>query len=73
MIDPRTQYILYKERENQLMAQIERKQAELERCESRAISQSWYSVVVQWLKKKLFSHRKYTLPRKNPEIMKAKG
>ncbi len=56
MIDPRTQYILYKERENQLTAEIERKHAALGRCKPRPIRQSWYSVVVQWLKEMVFSH-----------------
>ncbi len=73
MIDPRTQYILYKERENQLIVQIERKQAILERCESRAISQSWYSVVWQWLKEKVFSLGNINAAAKGPGIMKAKA
>lgn len=55
MIDPRTQYILHKERENELMRQIERKLAAQERGESVETGQAWYLAAGQWLKGKGFS------------------
>jgi hypothetical protein len=57
MIDPRTQHIIYKEKETQLMLQIERKLAAQERGEHAEISQPWYSAAEQWLKAKVFSPR----------------
>ncbi len=62
MIDPRTQYILYQERQNKLMAQIERGLAVQERIGTRgnggagAIHQPWYSAAQQWLKEKVLYH-----------------
>ncbi len=59
MIDPRTQYILYQERQHELMAQIERRLAAQERAGVRrtggagAIHQPWYSAAQQWLKEKV--------------------
>ncbi len=53
MIDPRTQYILYQERQHELMAQIERRLAAQERAGARAIHQPWYSAAHQWLKEKV--------------------
>lgn len=64
MIDPRTQYIIYKERENKLMLQIERKLAAQERNTFAETSQPWYSTARQWLNEKVFSLR----PAKSPCI-----
>jgi hypothetical protein len=47
MIDPRTQYILHKEKETDLMHQIERKLAAQERGEDAQTSQPWYSAAEQ--------------------------
>ena len=55
MIDARTQYIVYKEKEANLMLQIERKLAAQERGEKAETSQPWYSAAEQWLKEKVFS------------------
>ena len=55
MIDARTQYIVYKEKEANLMLQIERKLAAQERGGSAETSQPWYAAVEQWLKEKVFS------------------
>jgi hypothetical protein len=55
MIDPRTQYIIYKEQETQLELQIERKLAAQERGKFVETSQPWYSAAGQWLKEKVFS------------------
>ncbi len=62
MIDPRTQYILHQERQNELMAQIERKLAAQEMDyvgQAGAAGQSgsettfhqpWYSVAQRWFR-----------------------
>jgi hypothetical protein len=55
MIDPRSQYIIYKERETNLMLKIEQKLAAQERGEHAQASQPWYSAAEQWLKEKVFS------------------
>jgi len=55
MIDPRTQYIIYKEQESQLELQIERKLAAQQRDKTVETSQPWYSAAGQWLKEKAFS------------------
>jgi hypothetical protein len=57
MIDYRTQYIVHKEKENQLMLQIERKLAAQERGEPAETSQPWYAAAEQWLKENVFSRR----------------
>ena len=57
MIDPRSQYIIYKEQESKLMLQIERKLAAKERDKFVETSQPWYSAAEQWLKEKAFSFR----------------
>ena len=54
MIDPRTIYIIHKEREAKLMQQIEGKRAAQERWEYGKTSQPWYSAAEQWLKEKVF-------------------
>lgn len=56
MIDPRSQFIIYKGQETELMLQIERKLATKGRGGYVKTSQPWYSVVEQWLKEKVFSH-----------------
>lgn len=56
MIDPRTQYIIYKEKESELMLQIERKIVAKERGGYAETSQPWYYAVEHWLKEKVFSH-----------------
>jgi hypothetical protein len=56
MIDPRSQYIIYKEQETELMNQIERKLAAKERNGNAEISHPWYFVVTKYLKEKVFSH-----------------
>jgi hypothetical protein len=56
MIDPRTQYIIYKEKETELMHQIERKLAAKERDGYTTTSQPWYFAAMKWLKDKVFSH-----------------
>ena len=61
MIDPRTQYIIHKEKEDKLMLQIERKLAAQERGKIEEISHPRYSAVMQWFKK-VFSFR----PAKSP-------
>ena len=61
MIDPRTQYIIYKEQENRLMLQIERKLAAQEGGKMEEISQSRISAAKQWLKE-LFSFRPVESP-----------
>ena len=55
MIDPRTIYIIHKEREAKLMQQIEGNRAAQERWEYADTRQPWYSAVEQWLKEKVFS------------------
>jgi hypothetical protein len=62
MIDPRTQYILHKEKETELMRQIERKLAAQERGLHAETSQPWYAAAEQWLKEKLFSPRPVKSP-----------
>lgn len=57
MIDPRSQYVIYKEQENKLMLQIERKLAAQERGKFAETSHPWYSAAEQWLKEKVFSFR----------------
>jgi hypothetical protein len=57
MIDARSQYIVYKEKENQLMLQLERMRIAKERGEYAETSQPWYSAAEQWLKEKVFSRR----------------
>jgi hypothetical protein len=57
MIDPRSQYIIYKEQEAELMRQIARKLAAQERGEYAGTSQPWYSTAERWLKEKVFSRR----------------
>jgi hypothetical protein len=64
MIDPRTQYIIYKEQENKLMLQIERKLAAQEGGKFVDTSDPWYSSAKQWLKNIIFSSR----PAKSPCI-----
>lgn len=56
MIDPRTQYILYKERENELMLQIQQKLTAQARGETMETAlQHWYAKAGQWLKEKVSS------------------
>jgi hypothetical protein len=62
LIDPRSQYIIYKEQETELMLQIERKLAAQERGEYAETSQPWYSAANQWLKEKVFSRRSVKRP-----------
>jgi len=57
MIDPRSQYVIHKEKETKLMLQIERKLAAQEQAERAETSQPWYSAAGQWWKEKLFSRR----------------
>lgn len=54
MIDPRTQYILYKERENALMLQIERNLAARELGRTIETSQPWYRKTGLWVKELIF-------------------
>jgi hypothetical protein len=56
MIDPRSQYIIHKEKETELMVQIERKLEAQERGKCAETSQPWYFVVEQWLIEKVFPH-----------------
>jgi hypothetical protein len=56
MIDPRTQYIIHKEKETELMHQIEQKLAAKERDGYTKTSQPWYFAVKKWLEEKVFSH-----------------
>jgi hypothetical protein len=55
MIDPRSQYIIYKEQENNRMKQIEWKLAAQAKGGCQATEPPWYSVTVQWLKENVFS------------------
>jgi hypothetical protein len=55
MIDPRSQYIIYKGQELELMLKIEEKLAAQEGGENAETSQPWYSAADQWLKGKAFS------------------
>jgi len=54
MIDPRSQYIIYKGQETELMLKIEKKLAAQEGGEYAETSQPWYSAAKQWLKEKAF-------------------
>ena len=56
MMDPRTQYIVYQERENALMRQIEHKLAAQERGRTAA-STPWYLKTGQWLQEKVETFR----------------
>ena len=60
MIDPRTQYYIYKQQENELMLLIEHKLAAREHGRTTETSQPWYIKTGQWLqwllKEKGFSH-----------------
>ncbi len=56
MIDPRSQYYIYKEKENELMLQIERKLAAKERCGFVESTQPWYFAAEKWLQEKVLSH-----------------
>ncbi len=58
MLDTRTQYILYKERENELNTQIERNLAARERGELAETKGSWIAAAEQWLKARIFSEGK---------------
>lgn len=62
MIDPRTQYIIHKEKENKLMLQIERKLAAQEGSKIEETSHSLYSTVKQWFNEKVFSFRPVKSP-----------
>jgi hypothetical protein len=62
MMDHRTQYIIHKEKENDLMHQIERKLAAQERGGYAQTTQTWISAAEQWLKEKVFFRR----PAENP-------
>lgn len=53
MIDPCTQYILYQERQTELMAQIERRLANQERAEAGAAHQPGYFSAQPWLQQVL--------------------
>ena len=59
MIDPRTQYFVYKQQENELMLLIEHKQAARDQGVTTKTSQPWYIKTGQWLqwllKEKIFS------------------
>ena len=50
MIDPRSQYIIYKAQESERMLQIERRLAAQAKGGCAETEQPWYSVIVQWLK-----------------------
>jgi hypothetical protein len=62
MMDHRTQYIIHKEKETDLMRQIERKLAAQERGEYAQTSQTWISAAEQWLKEKVFFRRPVKSP-----------
>jgi hypothetical protein len=68
MIDPRTEYIIHKEKETNLMFQIERKLAAQERGKPAETSQTWYAAAEQWLKEKVFSRRLAENPCAGEEI-----
>lgn len=57
MLDPRTQYILYQERQHELMAEIEQRLAAQERGGAGNVRQPGYSASLQglqqWLKEKM--------------------
>lgn len=56
MIDPRSQYIIYKRQESELMLQIERKLAVKERGILTEDSQPRYYSAKKWLQEKVLSH-----------------
>jgi hypothetical protein len=58
MIDARTQYIVYKARENELMTQIERERAARERGALIETGPDWILAIEQWLKARVLSARK---------------
>jgi hypothetical protein len=66
MIDPRSQYVIYKEQETRLMQQIERKLAAQERGELAQTGQPWYVSAEQWLKEKVLSFRQAKSPCEEP-------
>jgi hypothetical protein len=66
MIDPRTQYIIHKEKETELMHQIERKLAAKERSGNVEAGRPWYFVVKQWLIEKVFSRK--SVKRQSPQL-----
>ncbi len=53
MIDSRTQYIVYQQREKELMAQIERQRARRENGQIHAGTPSWLAAAGQWVKAKV--------------------
>ena len=55
MIDPTTQYIVYKQRENELMRQIERKLAARDQGSLVETHQPWNVKTVQQMIEKAFS------------------
>ena len=55
MIDPRSQYIIYKDQENRRRLLIERKLAAQARGGCK-VEQPWYFVAVQWLKENVLDH-----------------
>jgi hypothetical protein len=66
MIDPRTQYIIHKEKETELMHQIERKLAAKERSGNVEAGRPLYFVAKQWLIEKVFSRR--SIKRQSPQL-----
>ena len=66
MIDPRSQYVIYKEQEAERMLQIERKLAAQERGEFVETGTPWYSTARQWLKEKVFSFQPAKSPCEEP-------
>ncbi len=62
MIDSRSQYIIYKEQENERMLQIERKLAAQERGGYAQTDRPWYFAAGQWLKVNVFSRRSAKYP-----------
>ena len=57
MIDLRSQYIIYKEQENERMHLIERKLAAQENGGFMQTELPWYFAAGQWLKENVFSRR----------------
>ena len=55
MVDPTTQYIVYKQRENELMRQIERKLAARSQGSSVETHRPWNAKTVQHMIEKAFS------------------
>lgn len=62
MIDPRTQYIIYKEQESELVFQIERKLGAEEGRVHLVSLEPWYVTASHWLKEKLSPHRTAITP-----------